>query len=221
MVVIPFQRILARQPLHLGTPADHRAAVRVVIEQRGVAFLGKQGSGIAVHALRPFLQNHLPFGLPVILADAQVGHPVGLHLHHQRQAVRGDALEIGGVVIAGEGVVHAAIGGHGLGQLARLQFFGALEHQVFQVMRDPRLAGRLVRRSDPVPNHLDHHRGAVILDHDGFKAVGQGEMGDAVVFGGRRFGKRGQGADSQGQQGGQGRSKHGGGTSLVRAKSDQ
>ena len=65
-------------------------------------------------ALGAFGQHNLPFGLPVILADLEMGHAVGLHPHHEVQPVGGDALEIGGEIIAGEGIVAAAIGGDGL-----------------------------------------------------------------------------------------------------------
>ncbi len=176
---VPVKRVGAGQPLHLGPPADHRAAVGMVVELHRRHFLAEERGGVAVRALRPLLQHDLAFRLPVVLADAEIGHPVRLHPHDKRQAVGGDALEVGGEVVAGEGVVGPAVGGHRPGQLARRQRFGALEHQVFQVMREPGLARHLVGRPDPVPHHLHHDRRAVILDHHRLQAVVEREAADA------------------------------------------
>ena len=52
----------------------------------------------------------------------------------------------------------------------------ALEHQVFEEMRDAGFARRLVGGADPVPDHVgDDRRAAVGDDHD-LQAVGEREM---------------------------------------------
>jgi hypothetical protein len=107
-----------------------------------------------------------------------VAHPVGFHLHHQPETVGGDALEIGGVVLGGEGVVGAAVFLNHAGKLARFHIVGGLEHQVLEEMGDAGAARLLVGGAGAVPDHVHHHRGAVILDHHHLHAVFQPEVGD-------------------------------------------
>src|SRR5215475_5298066 len=65
----------------------------------------------------------------------------------------------------------------------------ALEHQMLEEMREPGLARRLVGGADLVPDHLGHHRRAVILDHHDLQAVRQREgrrrLGGEGGLGGR------------------------------------
>src|SRR3712207_3633755 len=51
----------------------------------------------------------------------------------------------------------------------------ALEHEMFEEMRDTGLADRIVRRTVAVPHHVGHDRNAVIRDHHDVEAVVQGE----------------------------------------------
>ena len=87
------------------------------------------------------------------------------------------ALEIAGVVGRGEGVLVAADPQHGLGKLAGRMLAGALEHQMFEKMREPRFAGRLVGGADLVPDHLRDDRRAVIRDHHDLQAIVEREAG--------------------------------------------
>ena len=57
-------------------------------------------------------------GRDLLVGEAQVRHAVGLHLHHGAEPLLGDALEIGGDVLTGEGVVLAAELGDDLGEFA-------------------------------------------------------------------------------------------------------
>ena len=89
-----------------------------------------------------------------------------------------DALEVAGVVARGEGVLLAADGRDGLRERALRILLGALEHQMFEEMREPGLAGGLVGGADLVPDHVGDDRRAVVgNDHD-FEAVGEREMRD-------------------------------------------
>ena len=58
---------------------------------------------------------------------------------------------------------------------------------MFEKVSDARLSGRLVGRADPIPDHVNNDRGAVILDHDRFQAVLEFERGDSS--GSERAGK--------------------------------
>ena len=109
--------------------------------------------------------------------EIEIDHAVGLELHHQRQPVLGDALEIGGVVMRGEGVVLAAVARHRLGQFAGGHVLGALEHQMLEEMRRAREAGRIVGAADAEPQHVRDDGRAVIFDHHDLHAVGELELG--------------------------------------------
>ena len=124
-----------------------------------------------------FLEHDVALGQHVLVLEDEAGHAVGLELHHQRQLLARDALEVAGVVVRGEGVLVAADLQHGLRELAGRMLRGALEHQMFEEMRESRFAGRLVGRADLVPDHLRHDRRAMILDHHDLKPVRQGEGG--------------------------------------------
>ena len=64
------------------------------------------------------LDDDVPFGRNVFFLQCKPVHPARLHPHDEVEAVGCDALEIGGIVERGEGVVAAAVGGDGLAQLA-------------------------------------------------------------------------------------------------------
>ena len=51
---------------------------------------------------------------------------------------------------------------------------------MFEKVSDSRLAGRLVGRTDPIPDHVHDDRSAVILDHDRLKAVLEFERCDSL-----------------------------------------
>ena len=192
--VVIGHRVFEAQLLHLMAPADDRHAVAMVEVLRRHGLFAEQRLGRVFGPLVAFLDDDLAFGQDVGLGEADIAHPVCFHRHHQRQPVSGDALEIGGVIEAGEGVVGAAVFGDDLGQLSAFQVVGGLEQQVFQEMRHARGAGRLVRRSGAIPDHVDDDGGAMILDHHDVHAVIKREIGDKLVGGGcGECGQKGQG----------------------------
>ena len=98
----------------------------------------RAGVGVAMHA--PFLEHDVALGRDDLVGQCQAGHPVGLELHAGFQVLLGDLLEIGGEIVAGEGVLLAADFGDEFRELAVGMALGALEHQVFEEMGDARLA---------------------------------------------------------------------------------
>ena len=66
----------------------------------------------------PLLQHHVALRRHHLVGQRQAGHAVGLELHQFGEVLLGDALEIGGVVVAGEGVLLAADLGDAPGELA-------------------------------------------------------------------------------------------------------
>ena len=89
-----------------------------------------------------------------------------------------DALEIAGVVGGGEGVLLAADRRHRLREASGRVLGGALEHQMFEEMRDAGLARRLVGGADLVPDHVGDDRRAPVRHDDDLEAVGEREVGD-------------------------------------------
>jgi hypothetical protein len=85
--------------------------------------------------------------------------------------LRGDPLEIGRVVVGREGVLLAAQRRDDLRELARRMALGALEHQVFEEMRDAGSADRIVGRAVLVPDHVGHDRHAPVGDDDHLEPV--------------------------------------------------
>ncbi len=186
--VIPLvvrQRIVAVEFGHLVPPADDRHRIGMVKVLRGAHLFGKQGAGVAVGSLGAFFKDHLTFGGNVLVRQTQVAHPVGFHLHHQIKPVGGDALEVGGVIPRGEGIVVAALRLDQGGKAAGFDLVGALEHQVFKEVRNARMPRRFVSGPNPVPDHVHNHRRAVIFDHDDIEAVLKLEVGHSLGVGGK------------------------------------
>jgi hypothetical protein len=90
----------------------------------------------------------------------------------------GDALEIGGVIVRGEGVLLPAQLGHHLGEGALLVVAGALEHEMLKEMGDAGLAERIISRTVAIPDHVGHDRRPMIGDHHHLHAIVEPEVGD-------------------------------------------
>jgi hypothetical protein len=174
------QRILAIERLDFVLPADNGNAVRMVGVERGHHLLLQDAAGIVVDAGAALFEDDLALGVDVLLGEAKIGHAVGFHRHHLGQAILGHALEIGGHVVIGEGVVLAAVLGDDLGEHAGGHEIGALEHQMFEEVRNAGRSGRLVGGADLVPDHLRHHRSAMVGDDQDLQAVGELELAYAL-----------------------------------------
>ena len=150
----------------------------MVAIQRGTDRFAKLGAGVIVHARGPLFQNDLKLGLYLILAQFEIGHAVGFKLHHCLEMLLGDALEISGVVLCGEGVFLAAHGRDDLGEFPVRVRRRSLEHQVLEEMGNAGLARFLIRRADLVPDHMGDDRGAMIGDNHDLQAIGEFEGGE-------------------------------------------
>ena len=181
---VPRARILRLHGLEVGHPADHRAAIGVGLVGGGHQLLEHQRARLVVGAQAAFFLDHLDLARELLVGEHEVLHAVGLERHHRRQLRRRHLLEVGGVVLAGEGVVASADGGHAPVELARADLLGTLEHHVLEHVGDTRDAVWLVHRAGAVPHHV-HHRGraAVFLD-DQLHAVGERGL-EGVGEGGR------------------------------------
>ena len=68
--------------------------------QRRFHLLARKRLRIGFDAQAALFQHDIALGEHVRLGEIEIDHAVGLELHHQRQTVLGDALEVGGVVMA-------------------------------------------------------------------------------------------------------------------------
>ena len=169
------QRVFAVELLDLVVPADHRAAIGMIEIERRHDLLNKPRFRIIGDPHIVFFEHHVALGQHVLVLQDKTGHAVGLEFHHLAELFARHALVIAGVVSRGERVLIAAHVQHGLRELAGRVLAGTLEHQVFKEMGKARLAGRLVSRADLVPDHLCHHRRAMIGDHHHIESVGERE----------------------------------------------
>ncbi len=185
--------VVARQLLHLVAPADDRPAVRAIEVERGVDLLAEPGARIVADALVLLLENDLALGQHHFVGELQAGHAVGLEFHHGLELLARYALVIAGVVARGEGVFLAADAGDDFRELSGRMLGGALEHQMFEEMRQTRFARGLVGGADFVPDHMGDDRRAVIGDDHQFEPVLQHKVGNLDAGGRRRCGASDQG----------------------------
>ena len=90
----------------------------------------------------------------------------------------GHALEIGRVIIRGEGIFLPTEFGDQFREIAFGVFLCALEHQMFEEMRNAGFARRIIRRTIAIPHHMRDDRRAMIRDHHDFHAIVEAEMGN-------------------------------------------
>ena len=167
------------------------------------SFSSADGSvGLRAHAA--LLKHDVALRSDDLVSENEIHHPVGLEFHHGREMFARHALEIGRVVVAGEGVLLAAELRHQMREFALRMLVRALEHQMFEEMRNAGLALRIVGGAVAVPHHMGDDRRAMVGDDDEFKAVVERHMGDGragFVAGGSvagraagfRMGRGGQG----------------------------
>ena len=159
--------------------------------KRRIELLVKQRRGAVVDAHAALFDDDLALGRDDRVVDDEIGHAVGFELHHQLEPVGGDVLEIGRVVMRGEGVLLAAILRDDAREIARRHRLGAAEHQMLEEMRGARFADDLVGGADLVPDHLRHDRRAMIGDDDDLQPVRQREALRVEELGLRRPGHAG------------------------------
>ncbi len=77
------ERVLAVERLDLVHPADDRRAVGMMREQRGLHRLVELRGGIGVGAHAALLEHHVALGRDDLVGQDEIGHAVGLELHHR------------------------------------------------------------------------------------------------------------------------------------------
>ena len=193
MGLVKRQCIFPREFGDFRHPANHRLSVGVGCVHCRVDLLSKERCRIIFRPLAAFFTHHIQFRQDILVGKNKVLHPVGLKLHHQAKPVAGDTLIIGGVIARGEGVALATIDVNQAVKDAKRVFRRALEHQMFEKMREAGFSGYFVGGADPVPHHVGDHGGTVIRNDHHFHAIGKLEAGDFNIHGADR-------QDSQTQQ---------------------
>ena len=130
------QCVVEGELLDFRAPADHGTAIRVIEVERGLHLLAQQGRRVVGDPLVLLLQHNVEFRLHHRLGQHEVGHAVGFQRHQARQAVAGDALTEARVVERREGVLLPAEARDGLREFIARMCLRALEHQMFEEMRD-------------------------------------------------------------------------------------
>ena len=146
--------------------------------ERGVHLLREPTVRIIGDAGILLFEHDIELGRHDRVGEHQAGDAVGLERHHLLEVLTRDALKEAGIVAGGEGVLLPADCGDLLRECVAGILRRALEHQMFEKVREPGLARRLVGGPDLVPDHMRDHRRPVIGHHDDFKAVRQGEVRD-------------------------------------------
>ena len=136
-----------------------------------------QPVGLVV-ALALLVLHHANLVVELLLGDGaeQVAHAIGLHPQRHFQRGGGHGLEVVGAVEPG-GAVHA--GGPDLlegFEVLAVVVFRAVEHQVFEQVREAGLALGLVLGTDVVPDADRNDRRLVVLVHDHGQAIVEGEF---------------------------------------------
>ena len=181
MLTVEIDRVLAGEPCHLAHPADDGLAIRMCGKQCRIELLGEKAARLIVRPFAALFLHDGALGQDGLVRKYKILHAVCLKLHHERQAFLHDALEIGRVILRGEGVFVTAIGADDAAEGAIGVFGRALEHQMFKKMRNAGLALRLVRCADLVPHHVGDDGSAAVRDHHDLHAVRQGEGRDIDV----------------------------------------
>ena len=173
LVVLPVEGLqpLDRHVLEVRPGADRRVAVVVPVE-------GGRHDPLAEHAHRlvlaplPLVAHDRHLGLEVLDRDEGVDHPVGLQVERPLQVLvaRRERLEVVRAVEPGRAVRERAALGHLGGNVRVVR--RALEHQVLQQMRHPRLAVALVPGTDEIG---DVHRDLLLAP------VGEEQETEAVL----------------------------------------
>ena len=140
-------------------------------------FLG-QRVGLVIGAQPALFGDHLGFLADIFGFQEQMAHPVGFEPKAQFQAFFFECLEIGRVVVAGEGIFVATVGSDLAGELTARHVGRAFEHQMFQKVRYAGQSARFVAGADFVPDLGNDHRCPMILADQHFQAIPQSKFVD-------------------------------------------
>ena len=121
---------------------------------------------LVVHA-HPLLFLHgLALVVELLLREDERAHAVGLEEEAEVEALGGKGLEVVRPVLGRRPVHRAARLGHEPEMLALADVLRALEHEVLEEVREPRLPGRLDAAADVVRDVHRHEGDSALRRHD-------------------------------------------------------
>src|SRR5271166_5463118 len=164
-------QVVEADPRHVFRPAQYRIAIGVFHVAGQLMHLVEPGLG-RLDLPGALLADDLPLGLDLVHIETRQRHPVGLDLQRQLPAVRRKHEPEVRAVLAGLGVRLSSRDERELVDLALRESFGPLEQHVFEEVRQPRLARRLVKRADRIEK---------VADDDGYLPARQDQSAQAVV----------------------------------------
>ena len=137
---VKIARILRRHGLQVTHPAHNRPPVRRGYEHRGIECLVQKRVRIVFGTKPSLLLDHFQFLLEFFIRPLVVGKAIRFELHHIFQPVRGNLLEVAGVILARESILPPAQRRHLARKFTRFHNFRTLEQHVFEHMRHARSA---------------------------------------------------------------------------------
>ena len=138
--------------IQIAEPADHRPMVRMAEIGLGEERLDECALRVVFRAKAPFFFHDFSLRRQLTHVEHETLHAIGFEFQGQLDAIGREILEVGGEVLAREGVVHAAVFANEAGEGAFGIFRGALEHHMFKHMGQARTAHDFVARTDFVPD---------------------------------------------------------------------
>ena len=212
-----FEVDVAREHQHdVGSPVVGVEPFVHVCNGSVIQVLHRADDGVAVrviHRVQPIADTvaHLRIGpiltLPFLVLDhaallvqrflrhraEQVTHAVAFHPQRHVECTGRHGRIVVGAILGGRTVHPRGTRVHERGEVLALAILGALEHQVFEQVRETRFAVRFVFRTDAIPHTDKHGRRGPVLVYDHGEAVIQPEhvvgnidLGRDLVGGGIR-----------------------------------
>ena len=186
--VVEVAHVVHARGFEIRHAANRRVLVRVRGERLLVDDLVEPPVRLVVDAQPPLFLHDFALVRERVLVDAQRGHPVGLEPQHERQVLRRRRFPEDRLVVGRVGVALPADRGNHRGVAFGLDVLRALEHQVFEQMREARASRLLVLRAHVHRELQMNDRDGVILFEDDRQPVGQRR--DFVRQPGRPDGRR-------------------------------
>src|SRR5579883_3398316 len=121
----------------------------------------------------PFRGDHAALALDHLGGESKVRHPVRLQIEHELEGARRKPVLIHGDIVAGEGVVGAALRLHQPVELSGWMTTGAVEHHVLEEVGEPRGPRRFVAAAGPHPVVQGDVGDVAHLPDDHAKSIGQ------------------------------------------------
>jgi len=178
--------LVAAPVLDVAHPADHRPVIGMGHDRRGAHGLVEQAGVVVLHAHAAFGGDHSALGFEHLGIEDESLHAVSLNGHHLFEGRDGKPVGVGGHVIAGIGVVGAAVELHDLVELAGTGLGRAVEHHVLDEMGDPGQPRPLVARADTVKGIVGDVGDGMVLEEEDLEAVVEFGGGDVLLAEGRR-----------------------------------